>query len=463
MPAFDDRYGVPTVAANAAAVAHLDAAIDEFLRFGVKGGDHLGAALTADADMVLAHFLKAYFMRLGNDPALFLIGRDAMYRGQHLMLQGGGGSRERHHAAAARAWYSGNWSEAVHHWQAAVTENPRDILALWVSQLVLFFQGEDKVMCADTARVQPHWKEWEPGADYVQAMHAFALEETNDFARAEALGRKAVERNPLGVWGVHAVAHVLEANSRLKEGVAWLKGLEPHWSPCGNFAYHMWWHRALYHVELEEYPTVLDLYDRGVRPVPSMDYMDISNAAALLWRLKSRGVDVGRRFDELSEKCVIKKDDHLLPFSQAHFALTLASTGRREALASMVESCRIVAQGTSSVARATKAAVLPVAEAAAKQVAGDFAGAVATLMPVRAAMVRIGGSHAQRDVFAQWLIDCAFRAGDFKTARALLSERTAAHPGSPSAWKRLAEAARALGDSKAAGEAEAKARQLLAA
>jgi predicted Zn-dependent protease len=129
----------------------------------------------------------------------------------------------------------------------------------------------------------------------------------------------------------------------------------------------------------------------------------------------------------------------------------------------MMESAELLAQGFSTIAETTKAAVLPVVRAAKLQAAGDHAGALAQLLAARREIVGLGGSHAQRDLFAQWSIRCALQAGDFKTARALLAERTAAHPGSPSAWKMMAEAARGLGDSKAAGEAETKLRRLLTA
>ncbi|MSO64585.1 MAG: tetratricopeptide repeat protein [Alphaproteobacteria bacterium] len=463
MPILRDRFGVELTAARAEAVTCLDAAIEEFLRFGTKGGDHLGQALTHDPDLVLGHCLFAYFMRLGNDPALFLGGRDAMIKAQRIVAQGQVTARERHHAAAVQAWYHGDWTRATVHWETAINENPRDILALWVSQLVMFFQGRMGRMRDCAARLLPLWQEGEPGTDYVQGMYAFGLAETSDFARAEALGRRASERNPGGVWSVHAVAHVFEATGRPRDGIRWLTGLEKHWTPCGNFAYHMWWHRALYHLDLEQFDTVLDLYDRGVRPLPSMDYMDISNAVGLLWRLRARGVDVGRRFDELGEKCVLKKDDHLLPFSQAHFALALASTGRREALRAMVESTRLVAAGDSTLAQVTRALVLPLATACALYERGDYAGALAKLMPVRYDVLLIGGSHAQRDLFAQWIIECALKAGDHRTAKALLAERTAAHPQSPWGWRRFAAALHGLGEEQAASDAENKAKQLLGA
>jgi hypothetical protein len=48
--------------------------------------------------------------------------------------------------------------------------------------------------------------------------------------------------------------------------------------------------------------------------------------------------------------------------------------------------------------------------------------------PVRTSAVRAGGSHAQRDVFAQTLLSAAEKAGEIQLARALLNERLALRP-----------------------------------
>src|SRR3546814_16662697 len=73
-------------------------------------------------------------------------------------------------------------------------------------------------------------------------------------------------------------------------------------------------------------------------------------------------------------------------------------------------------------------------------------------MPIRYRIQRVGGSHAQRDVFHQMLIESALRAGRAPIARALLPERRATKPFSPAAWKNFARALQQLG--AAAGAAQ---------
>jgi hypothetical protein len=49
-------------------------------------------------------------------------------------------------------------------------------------------------------------------------MHAFGLEESNEFALAEETGRAALAIEPRDGWSVHAVTHVMEMQNRYEEG-----------------------------------------------------------------------------------------------------------------------------------------------------------------------------------------------------------------------------------------------------
>ena len=58
----------------------------------------------------------------------------------------------------------------------------------------------------------------------------------------------------------------------------------------------------------------------------------------------------------------------------------------------------------------------------------DHARVVQRLAPVRGELWRIGGSHAQRDLFTLILLDSAIRAGNPALARTLRAERAALRP-----------------------------------
>jgi len=48
----------------------------------------------------------------------------------------------------------------------------------------------------------------------------------------------------------------MEMQGRRAEGIAWLEALEPHWEGGNNLMHHLWWHRAMYHLEHRDFDTV---------------------------------------------------------------------------------------------------------------------------------------------------------------------------------------------------------------
>ena len=122
-----------------------------------------------------------------------------------------------------------------------------------------------------------------------------------------------------------AVAHVIEMQGRHREGVAWLDGLKGHWGGANDFINHLWWHRTLYHLELEQYAKVLEIYDEHVRTGRLDFYLVMHNAASLLWRLELYGVEVGDRWAELAGFAAERVHDHANPFNDMHFAMALAA------------------------------------------------------------------------------------------------------------------------------------------
>jgi hypothetical protein len=88
-----------------------------------------------------------------------------------------------------------------------------------------------------------------------------------------------------------------------------LTRLEPNWEGGSNIVHHLWWHRSMFHLEQREFDAVLDLYDHKFRNLSSElttaqpdVYIDVQNAASMLFRLELQGVDVGDRWIEIADK-----------------------------------------------------------------------------------------------------------------------------------------------------------------
>ena len=88
---------------------------------------------------------------------------------------------------------------------------------------------------------------------------------------------------------------------RCGDGISLIEDNLSAWSHCNNFRFHVWWHKALLHLDRGELDTALALYDAKIRDEKTDDYRDISNATSLLVRLELEGVNVGTRWQELAD------------------------------------------------------------------------------------------------------------------------------------------------------------------
>jgi tetratricopeptide (TPR) repeat protein len=289
------------------------------------------------------------------------------------------------------------------------------------------------------AAVLPAWDSAVPGYGFLLGCYAYGLEESGEYRRADEVGREAVDLNPADIWAAHAVAHVAEMEGRLNDGLAWIGSTAGEWRECSNFARHLRWHEGLYHLDLERHDRVLELYDREVCNPRSDEYLDIANAASLLWRLEQAGVDVGTRWRELADQARRHVDDHALVFVDLHYLMALSGAGDMSGAEQCIDSCeRFAMSGSGSEALVMGEVGLPLARAVLAHRRGRFDEAVTALAPARGEIRRIGGSHAQRDVFEQLLIDSAWRARQHAFAAELLAERTSRRPRNIWAWKHYA-------------------------
>jgi tetratricopeptide (TPR) repeat protein len=459
---FKDKRGLAiTVADDVAADAH-DALTDAYLGFRIDTGGRLKTALTADPEAPLHQPLAGYIFHLMVQKPL--LGRAASASQKATAIaEAKGNPREKLHAEALAAWTAGNIRGAVNHLEAILQVWPLDVLALKLAHYLHFYLGDITEHRDSVARVFPAWTEDMPGYAAVLGMRAFGLEEAGDYVQAERCGRRAVEMDPSDTWSIHAVAHVLEMQGRYKEGIAWIeRDVEAWQGKVHNFANHVWWHKALYHLELGDAAAVLDLYDNSFRSEDTDDGLDIANAASMLMRLKVRDIDCGDRWDRLADVTTIKAQDHILPFNDLHTMLVLAGGDCSETLPTAAAMAAFSAQATDYWGQVYRNVGAPMARGIAAYGAGDYDNAVKELGPVRYAWGAIGGSHAQRDVFQQILIDAALRAGDNRYAQALLAERAALKPNSADTWARSAQAAAGLGQTDTAAQFSAQANRLLA-
>jgi tetratricopeptide (TPR) repeat protein len=447
---FRDAHGLEVTTASEAAVRAFDHTLAGYLRYSADTPERMAAVFDADPEFGLAHCLKGYFAMLGYKLSAVPIAEAAAAEAARLTQQAT--PRERAHVAALRRWIDGEPDRAAEIWEQILSEHPRDILAFRLAHFVNFWLGRPDVMLASVLGIEPHWSDDLPGYNAVLGCRCFAHEECGHYTEAEAAGRAAIDRDPGDLWAAHGVAHVLEMQGRRSEGIAWIDSLHDNWDEANNLRHHLWWHAAMFHLERGEMDRVLVRYDgefrnprsRLTEAQPDL-YIDVQNAASMLFRLQRHGANVGNRWVELADHAEARIGDCLSAFTLPHWMMALAATGRYAAAHRMLEAMRAFTQRRGITASLVARYALPICEAVLAHGRGKFAQAVAVMRPALGGMYRLGGSHAQQDVLEQLYLDSAMQAGLLDDARLLLERVAGRHPLRPRRRIGYAAAARTVG------------------
>jgi tetratricopeptide (TPR) repeat protein len=427
---FADRWGVPVRASSAEAVAQLDEAIEDLAALAGDPIAKADAAVAADDGLVLGHVYRAYLALYGTTPEGIAAAAEILKTVDEAVM----GEREAHHLRAARSWAEGDWEAATRSLERALLCHPRDLLALKVAQDLYFFLGNRLELRDVAARVLPAWPRDLPGWGYVQGIYAFGLEENADYRQAESRARAALDHNRRDVWSVHALAHVFEMEGSQREGADFLAASSGDWSGS-YFAVHNWWHKGLFHTELEELGEALALYDSPIRARRSTEWLDVVDAASLLWRLWLFGVDVTERAAALAADIDDLVSEPVYIFNDWHALMAFGLAGDHPRVERVILANRHLTAPTNRAAAAR--AGLDLLDAFGALAAGRPERAIDLLIDIRPRANAVGGSHAQRDVIDLTLIAAAARAGDDSLARALVTERVARKPSAQASARRL--------------------------
>ncbi len=432
----NDLHGLSLSTDSTEAADAFDRATMAYLKYRTDAGRHLGAALRADPDFAFGHVLRGYFNLLAYNQANMQGASEALVEARK--HAGRTTTREAAHIEALAKWIDGDLDRTLDIWEGIFAEHPHDVLAFRLHHFNAFWLGRPDTMQAEIEKVFPHWSSELPGWGMMLACRCFAHEEVGNYTLAEGAGRMAIEVDPGDLWGAHAVAHVLEMQGRRSEGIDWLKRLEPNWEGANNLKHHLFWHRAMFHIERRDFDNVLALYDRGFRDLkspltqamPDM-YIDVQNAASMLFRLERHGVDVGNRWVELADKAEARIGDCLSAFTLPHWMMALAAAGRTDAANRMIEAMRAFGRGNGTVPRLVGRIALPICEAVLAHRQGKYESTLKHMRPILSDMYLLGGSHAQQDVLEQLFVDSALKAESANDVRLMLERVAGRHPVPP--------------------------------
>lgn len=433
-----DKRGNPVSYGMQRAINALDHVSDMLHAYQADSLAEVDKIIAEYPDFAMAHAFRAGALATATDKAFEPELIKSVMAAEALASKAN--NREQMHISAVRAWLDGDWDCATELWGRVTISYPRDLLALQFAHVGDFFLGYSHTLRDRVARVLPRWDQSVPGFGYVKGMYAFGLEESGDYQLAEEYGREAVALNKQDGWAVHAITHVMEMQGRADEGISFLADSANEWAPNSMFAFHLWWHKALFHLDANDVAFALKLFDEKISAGGFGQALELLDGSALLWRLSLLGHDVGDRWSTLAEKWGTRIEDAYYAFNDVNAMMAFVGAGNGKAQEQQINSVKRAAAGIGTNAMMSREIGVPACEGLAAFGRGDYTRSIELLLPLRAKANRFGGSHAQRDIFSWTLTEAAIRLGKRTLADAFVAERLSWKPKSPvnQAWAKRA-------------------------
>ena len=395
-----DELGLEYTNENEHSATLFNQALNSYLASDATTMTRLEELLSSDPEMPMAIMFKAYLLKLAADPRFKSTINECV---DTLIKRTDLNAREQLHRQALALWKDNQFDKAVKVFDELIKLYPRDMLAIRIAHYLHFYGEGGGAMVKSISAAARSWQSHEPFFGYLKGMECFALEEIGEYVEAESVGREALEINPADIWAAHAVTHIMQMQGRFAEGVDFVDTQKPNWLNANNFVNHLHWHQALLYIGLGETNEALRIHDELlVEPLSDDFYLDVCNAASLLWRLAMLGVDVGERWYHLHDTSRQRIEDDELVFATLHYLMAPAAIGDAEAM----KRCLDNFQNWSARPETQSIVCRKVGETLANiicQLGQGESDAAQKLAGIRPQIYRIGGSHAQRDLFDQMI------------------------------------------------------------
>ena len=446
-----DYLGNPVGVQHGATLRAIDDFIEGYLAYETRAERILGAA-DADPGSCLANVYAGLLWMLLEAPAGAR--RAAKYLAAAERAAPSATPREQLNTAVLRSWVDEDLAQTLRLCDRISDDFPRDLAIVKTHQYLEFNRGNSPEMLRVALKVAGANAE----IPHVYGMTAFAYEECHLLVEAESQARTALDMKRKEPWAQHALAHVFLTRGRIEEGARFLEDAADTWGELNSFMVtHIWWHLALFYLSQGRDKKVLELYDRHCWGIAKDYSQDQIGAVSLLARFEIAGIDVGPRWQDLSNHLVARRRDTVQPFLTLQYLYGLARAGRPEA-DELLESVRHYAETAPPFSREVwRNVALPGCEGLHAYARGDFATAWSHLAASVPRMAEAGGSHAQRDLFEQILLDAAVKGGRPASAQQMLELRRAADPNGVPVNMALAAVYDRLGLAQLAQQARARA------
>lgn len=420
-----DLWDLPLSTESPRAAEQYVLAVEKLLSANSGAEEALGRAIDADPGFALAHAARARVLQLrGAMPEA----RAAAARA--VLLAPSATRRERGHVEALALNLEPDMPRTLAHVLEHLRDFPRDGLVLSLTSGVfglIGFSGrrdrnEALLDLLDGLAVS-YGEDW-----WFLNVHGFACTEADRRTRGRRLVDRALALNPRNAHAAHARAHVCYEANASEDGAGFLRPWLADYDRRSQLHCHLSWHLALFELALGRPEDAWTLYDEHIRPVNSYApaLITLTDSVSLLWRCRLWDQERGAvAWGELRDFARRSFPAPSVAFADAHVVMACAAYGDHAGAAARIEELRRAERDGRQPAGRVAA---DVAEAMAAFALADDETVIRLLVPVVAELVRVGGSHAQRDVFEETLLGAYLRSGRLDAAGLLFSARLDRRP-----------------------------------
>ena len=415
-----DRFGLPISTNSSTASDYFQEGLDLLLSQNYGPEERFQKAIEADEGFAMAHAGMAWVAMMRGTAAE---AKEGIAQAQS--LTSGISGRERSGIEAIDLWINNKGIQSLGVVLDHLKEHPGDVLMLRLAQR-LYMQGCHSAgvhnfpeeLFALCQSIEKHCRDdWAFLGSY-----AFAHHETGRLEEAFKLASRSLELNPINAVASHSVTHVYFEQGDAASGGDflgnWLEGFDKR----ASYHVHLSWHLALFELAMGRYKNALDLYETDIRPsVVSGSAASLADSASLMWRLTIYGgTPPPKPWEEVRDQATPAAGNPGPPFRDAHAALAFAATGDQDALEKTIDAMRSAADGGNVLVGEM---TLPMVQGIAAFGEGNYGETVRLMERPVKELARIGGSHAQREVFEDTLLEAYIRAEQYENAESMLRER----------------------------------------
>ena len=414
-----DRYELPLTTESPVAADHYVEGIDRFLAQIYGPELAFAQAIEADDGLAIAHAADALLTMYRNDmPGA----KQKVARAKTLAVNAT--RRERQHVDAINLMIEGDNRKTLRLIREHLAEFPRDMLMVRLANRLLILGCSGAGIPNFPVELLAMLKTLKPdyGDDWAfLGQYAFAHHETGYFDDSLRYAQHSLDIRPDNANASHSVAHVFFETGDPDGGSDFLGDWLDGYDSRGPFNVHLSWHQALFQLATGRPENAVTLYEDHIRPtVIKKNIGSLADSASLIWRMKIYGDGQPGPVDEVREIALPAAEKPGPAFRDAHAALAFAAGGYTDEMGRMIAGLSDHAADGNALATEV---TLPLARGIDAFAHGAYDAAADHLDGLVDQLPRLGGSHAQREVFEDTILESYIRAGRFDKAQHLLHTR----------------------------------------